>query len=118
MSGTNLELLCLRYFLEEKGKKMVIRMAILLPVRAESALTLPAATPPIPACKRAHGTGTATPLAAPAVLAGDHPQPPQQPAQGFPLGAQKHIRITVFHTPIDLRVPQCRTLGFVCSLAG
>lgn len=32
-------------------------MAILLPVRAESALTLPAATPPIPACKRAQGQG-------------------------------------------------------------
>lgn len=74
-------------------------MATVLSVRAESALLCLLQSHPFQ-LQEYTGTGTAAPLAAPAVLAGDHPQPPQQPAQGFPLAAQKQTLITAFHTPI------------------
>ena len=34
------------------------------------------------------------------------------------LAMQRPIQITAFHSPIDLRVSQCRTRGFICTLAG
>lgn len=37
---------------------------------------------------------------------------------GVSSAAQNQTQITVFHTPTDVHVTQCRTLGFICTLAG
>lgn len=80
-------------------------MATLLSVGAESALLCLLQSHPFQPARghmgqRTHGTGAAPPLAAPAVLAGDHPQPPQQPAQGFPLLHKTRHESQLFTLPL------------------
>lgn len=93
-------------------------MAILLSVRAESdLLCLLQSHPPQPAGGHVgqglqHHFQSLRPLLMD--IHGHHTSEHRE----LSLAARQPIRITASHSPIDLRASQCRTLGFICSLAG
>lgn len=79
---------------------------------------MPAAIPPTPARRRARGTGTATPLQTLQYwLRYIHGRHSSQHGE-LSLATQPPLRITAFHSAIDLGVTQFRTPAFVCALAG